>query len=401
MTLVMGIVNVTPDSFAETVPLVDADGARVRDAVERAYALVGAGADLVDVGGESTRPGAVRVDEAEELRRVLPVVRELAADGIAVSVDTMRARVASATLDAGACIINDVSGGTADPLMPSLIADTGATFVVMHRRGDSADMYAQAQYTNVVDEVCAELTRRVDALSQVGVNPTQLVLDPGLGFAKLSEHNWDLLKSLTQLRRLGLPLLIGASRKRFLGELLANAEGTPRDVTDRDYATAVLSFHAAMHGAWAVRVHDAASSVDAVRVAHKLRLQEPATVDGFEGRDIVRITGVSAPGFHGVFEFERRQGQEFVVDCALVPQSSAGVTDRLEDAVDYAMVAQTVVEHITGEPVNLIEALAENIAASLLKRFAIAAAEVVVHKPQAPVALPFDDVSVRVVRWRP
>ncbi|NDB17916.1 MAG: dihydropteroate synthase [Actinobacteria bacterium] len=396
----MGIVNVTPDSFAESVQLVDADQIRVDAAVRRAHDLVASGADIIDVGGESTRPGAQRVEESEELRRVLPVVRALVTDGITVSVDTTRARVASAAIDAGARIINDVSGGLADPGMPSVIADSDVTYIVMHRRGDSADMYAHAEYDDVVGEVSAELAMRVNALTGVGVDPTRLVIDPGLGFAKLPDHNWALLAGLERLRSLGLPLLLGASRKRFLGELLAGSDGIARDVAERDHATAALSLHAAMYGAWAVRVHDAASSADAVRVATRLRQSQVSPVAGFEGRDTVRINGVSATGFHGVFDFEREQGQVFRVDCTLVRRPSPAGEDRIDQTVNYADVADLIVAHISGEPVNLIETLAERIAAAILERFEVDAVEVVVHKPQAPLTVPFDDVSVTVLRWR-
>ncbi|MBD0676602.1 dihydropteroate synthase [Streptomyces sp. CBMA156] len=259
---VMGVVNVTPDSFS--------DGGMWHDpakAIAHGLALRARGADLVDVGGESTRPGSQRVPEEEELRRVLPVVRELTDAGVMVSVDTMRASVAEQAVEAGAAIVNDVSGGLADPAMARVVAETGAPFVVMHWRGQSADMERMAVYGDVVRDVVAELTGRVDALLAAGVKEDQLILDPGLGFAKTSEHNWALLGRLDALTALGRPVLVAASRKRFLGTLLADpATGELRPARERDDATAAVSVLSARAGAWAVRVHDVSGTADAVRV---------------------------------------------------------------------------------------------------------------------------------------
>ncbi|MEV6206488.1 dihydropteroate synthase [Kitasatospora sp. NPDC051914] len=259
---VMGVVNVTPDSFSDGGLWLDPAAA-----VAHGLRLTAQGADLIDVGGESTRPGAQRVTEQEELRRVIPVVRELAAAGAVVSVDTMRARVAAEAVAAGARLVNDVSGGLADPAMAEVVAATGAPFVVMHWRGQSADMDSLAVYDDVVADVTAELTARMTALLAAGVKEEQLVLDPGLGFAKTSEHNWALLGRLDALTSLGRPVLVAASRKRFLGTLLANPEtGELRPARQRDDATAAVSVLAARAGAWAVRVHDVAGTADAVRV---------------------------------------------------------------------------------------------------------------------------------------
>ncbi|WP_057227819.1 MULTISPECIES: dihydropteroate synthase [unclassified Kitasatospora] len=259
---VMGVVNVTPDSFSDGGLWLDPAAA-----VAHGLALTARGADLVDVGGESTRPGAQRVTEQEELRRVIPVVRELAAAGVVVSVDTMRAAVAEQAVAAGARLVNDVSGGLADPEMAGVVAATGAPFVVMHWRGQSADMDELAVYQDVVADVVAELTGRMAALTAAGVKEEQLVLDPGLGFAKTSEHNWALLGRLGELTALGRPVLVAASRKRFLGTLLADPEtGEPRPARQRDDATAAVSVLSAQAGAWAVRVHDVAGTADAVRV---------------------------------------------------------------------------------------------------------------------------------------
>ena len=258
--VVMGVLNVTPDSFS--------DGGCFADpatAIAHGLEMAAAGADYVDVGGESTRPGADRVNAAEECRRVLPVIRELAAAGVRTSVDTTRAEVAEAALDAGAALVNDVSGGLADAGMAKLVADAGVPWVLMHWRGHSREMYAAAQYGDVVTEVCAELTARVEDVVAAGVAPQQLVLDPGLGFAMRAEHNWALLAGLDRIVDLGLPVLVGASRKTFLGRLLADADGTVRPAEQRDAATLATTVLAAEAGVWGVRVHDAAASVDAVR----------------------------------------------------------------------------------------------------------------------------------------
>ena len=260
-TLVMGIINVTPDSFSDGGVYADP-----REASGAGVAMQAAGADLIDVGGESTRPGAVRITPAQELRRILPVIGELAAAGAAVSVDTSRAEVAAAALDAGASVVNDVTGG-ADPEMFALIAQRGVPYVLMHGRGPSLDMQERAHYSDVVAEVRAELASRLDAALQAGIAADAIILDPGIGFAKNGRHNWALLAALDELATLDRPLLVGTSRKSFLGRLLPDASGHPRPVDRRDAATIATTALAAEHGAWAVRVHAVRSSVDAVRVA--------------------------------------------------------------------------------------------------------------------------------------
>jgi dihydropteroate synthase len=266
---VMGVVNVTPDSFS--------DGGiawpEAADAIRHGLGLLDDGADLIDVGGESTRPGAVRVDAAEEWRRIGPVVRELSAAGAVVSVDTMRASTAERALAAGAALVNDVSGGLADPDLPRFVGAAGVPYVVMHWRGHSADMQRRAVYGDVVGEVRAELRDRLDALTSAGVDPEQIVLDPGIGFAKLAEHNWALLAAVGELATLGRPLLVGASRKSFLGTLLGSPD-RPRPHTQRDAATAAITAIVASRGVWGVRVHDVRSSVDAVRVVAALAAVE-------------------------------------------------------------------------------------------------------------------------------
>ncbi len=257
----MGVVNVTPDSFS--------DGGmwlRPEDAVAHGLRLLADGADLLDVGGESTRPGAERPAEDDELARVIPVVRELAATGALVSVDTMRPRVAAAALDAGAALVNDVSGGLADPGMLPLVATAGVPYVIMHWRRHSADMQAFAAYDDVLSDVLAELRGRVEAAAAAGIDAQRVVVDPGFGFAKTPEHNWRLLAELDRLHELERPLLVGAGRKTFLGRLLADAEGADRPPGRRDDATVATTVLAAAAGAWCVRVHEVRGSADAVRV---------------------------------------------------------------------------------------------------------------------------------------
>ena len=262
--LVMGVVNVTPDSFSDGGQWYGADAA-----ISHGLELVAQGADIVDVGGESTRPGAQRISQEEELRRVGPVVTELVRAGVPVSIDTMRAPVAEFALNAGVHLVNDVSGGLADPQMPRLVAATGACYVVVHWRGPSHDMYARAVYADVVREVRDELSARVETVVAAGVDPGHIVVDPGLGFGKRPEHNWPLLASLPAVGVLAggtFPVLVGASRKRFLGAVLASQDGTPRPFADCDGATVATTALAAAAGAWCVRVHQVPANADAVRV---------------------------------------------------------------------------------------------------------------------------------------
>jgi dihydropteroate synthase len=272
--LVMGVVNVTPDSFSD-------GGAWLQPAaaVSHGLRLAAEGADIVDVGGESTRPGAGRVDEAEELRRIGPVVSELAAAGVLVSVDTMRPAVAEFALAAGARLVNDISGGLADPGLPRLVAQARVPYVIAHWRGFSDDMYGRAVYDDVVREVRDELAHQVDAVTGAGVDPSMIIVDPGIGFAKLAGHNWSLLARLDEISRAGgqtpLPVLVGASRKSFLGRLLAGPDGQPRPVDERDDATVAVTALAAAAGAWCVRVHAVPANADAVRVAARWRDAAP------------------------------------------------------------------------------------------------------------------------------
>lgn len=259
-TLVMGVVNVTPDSFSDGGKYADTTGA-----VAHALQLVAEGADLVDIGGESTRPGARRPSQDEELSRVVPVVEDLAARGIPVSVDTMRAAVAEAAVAAGAVLVNDVSGGLADSEMLSTVARLDVPYVLMHWRAHSVEMQQHASYRDVVEDVVAELEERLRAATHAGITHS-IAIDPGIGFSKTTAQNWQLLRHLDRFHELGHPVLVATSRKRFLGELLADEDGD-RPPAMRDAATTATTTLAATHGAWCVRVHDVRSSADAVRVA--------------------------------------------------------------------------------------------------------------------------------------
>jgi dihydropteroate synthase len=273
----MGVVNVTPDSFS--------DGGRwlrPASAVEHGLRLVAEGADIIDVGGESTRPGARRTSFEDEMRRVIPVVRALSGAGAFVSVDTMRAAVADLAIRAGAHMVNDVSGGQADSGMFQVVAESRVPYVVMHWRGHSDVMQTRANYIDVVSDVSAELRGRLDAAQAAGVQQQQLIIDPGLGFAKTPAQSWKLLADLPRLRRLGFPVLVGASRKSFLGELQTSTDPNgQRDAAWRDDATAAVTALASAAGAWCVRVHSVKASAEAVRVT--TCLADACATDPFPG----------------------------------------------------------------------------------------------------------------------
>jgi dihydropteroate synthase len=255
----MGVVNVTPDSFSDGGEFLEPDAA-----IRHAFELLAEGADIIDVGGESTRPGAVRPTTSVELQRVLPVVGALAEAGAVVSIDTMRPVVAAAAIDAGARLVNDVSGGRAEPDLLRLVAEAGLPYICMHWRGHSADMQSKAVYADVVSDVVAELDAQLEACVAAGISADRLIADPGLGFAKTGDHNWTLLQRLDELEVLGVALLIGASRKRFLGTLLAAPDGTPRPAQERDDASAALTALLAERGVWGVRVHAVRANRDTV-----------------------------------------------------------------------------------------------------------------------------------------
>jgi dihydropteroate synthase len=260
-TLVIGILNITPDSFA--------DGGRhfeLKAAVERAKEMIKEGVDIIDVGGESTRPGSERISSEEERDRVIPVISALKELGAVISIDTTRSEIAKLAIDAGASYVNDISGGLSDSKMAPLIAShPQVQYIAMHWRGESKQMQAQAVYKDVVSEVRQELETRTHELIKSGVSPEQIILDPGIGFAKTSAHNWELLRHIDRLQLLGYPLLVGVSRKRFLGELVGS-----QNPDDRDSATVALTTELARKGIWGVRTHSVKPHVDAIKVVEEL-----------------------------------------------------------------------------------------------------------------------------------
>ena len=263
-TLVMGVLNVTPDSFS--------DGGRFNDptiATNHALKMIQDGADIIDIGGESTRPGSERISIQVELDRVLPVISALAGSGAAISIDTMRAEVARAAVDAGACLVNDVSGGKSDPEMLGYVATLNTPYILMHWRGPSNIMNTLTDYDDVVADVISEISQQVEVAVAAGIARERIAIDPGIGFAKTVDQNWPILKHLDVLEGLGLPILMGASRKKFLGELLAK-DGVARDSDERESATTAISTLMAVRGLWAVRVHDVKSSSDAIAVVDRI-----------------------------------------------------------------------------------------------------------------------------------
>ena len=263
-TLVMGVLNVTPDSFS--------DGGRFDDteiAISHALQMIEDGADIIDIGGESTRPGSERISVQVELDRVLPVIAGLVDSGVAISIDTMRAEVARAAIEAGACMINDVSGGKSDPEMLSYVSTLTVPYILMHWRGPSNIMNTLTDYNDVVADVTSEISKQVDLGVAAGIARERIAVDPGIGFAKTVDQNWPILKHLDVLEGLGLPILMGASRKKFLGELLAK-DGVVRDSDERESATTAISTLMAARGLWAVRVHDVKPTRDAIAVVDRI-----------------------------------------------------------------------------------------------------------------------------------
>lgn len=260
----MGVLNVTPDSFS--------DGGRFNDlkiATKHALQMHEDGADIIDIGGESTRPGSDRISVQEEFDRVLPVISALVDSGVAISIDTMRVEVARAAINAGACMVNDVSGGKADPEMLSYVATLKVPYILMHWRGPSNIMNTLTDYNDVVADVTNEISKQVDVAVAAGIARERIAIDPGIGFAKTVDQNWPILKHLDILEELGLPILMGASRKKFLGELLAK-DGVARDSDERESATTAISTLMAARGLWAVRVHDVKSTSDAIAVVDRI-----------------------------------------------------------------------------------------------------------------------------------
>ncbi|WP_232531975.1 dihydropteroate synthase [Microbacterium halophytorum] len=405
---VWGVVNVTPDSFS--------DGGEFFDqgrAIAHGRELLAAGATILDIGGESTRPGSMPIGAEEELRRVLPVIEALAGEAV-VSVDTYRAVVAERAVAAGARIVNDVSGGLEDPRIFEVAAAAGVQIAIGHWRGPSSDMYRMARYERVGAEIAAELSERVAQAIAAGVRRDQVILDPGIGFAKTPEQSWAALRELDEVRALGLPVLVGVSRKRFLATALGEDPSRDR----RDFASAVVSVLAAQAGAYGVRVHDVAATTDALAVlgewapagigAVASGEEAPDADAPAEGRGgaavpgTIELNGLAVFGRHGVFDFERENGQEFVVDVSLrLDTAPAAASDDVADTVHYGELADAVAAIVGGEPVNLIETLAARIADAVLAFDArIDAAVVAVHKPHAPIEQSFRDVAVTATRER-
>ncbi len=261
-TLIMGVINVTPDSFS--------DGGRLfvpEQAVEAGLRMADEGADLIDIGGESTRPGADPIDETEERRRVVPVIEGLAGAGVPISVDTYRASTAAAALSAGAALVNDISGLRYDPALAGVVAASGAALVLMHTRGRSREMYQQASYHDVIGEVLDELRQSIAFAASAGIQADHLIVDPGLGFAKEAVHSYEVLAGLSAFAELGRPLLVGPSRKSFLAKPL----GGPVPPPERDWATAAAVTAAVPGGAHIVRVHAVREMLHVVRVADEIR----------------------------------------------------------------------------------------------------------------------------------
>lgn len=388
-TLVMGIINVTPDSFSDGGQFL-ATG----HAVAHGRTLVAQGADILDVGGESTRPGAERPGPDEELRRVVPVIRDLARLGVPISVDTMRAEVARAAVEAGATLVNDVSGGLADPAMLATVAELGVDYVCMHWRGHLTDSRVGTTYADVVGEVTSELAARRDACLAAGIATDKLILDPGFGFSKDSDHNWALLRGLSEITSLGHRVLVGVSRKRFLGDLLEE-----RPPHERDAASAAITALVAGQGVWAVRTHTVRDHRDAVAVVERLHATA-STRTRARDRGTIDLRGIRAVGHHGVFPEERVEGQVFLADVTL----HLGVetrSDALTDTVDYSVVARDIAGLIAGDPVDLIETLAGRIADRCLSEPLVERVDVSVHKPDAAVGVTLSDIAVTIHRGRP
>ncbi|WP_405218476.1 dihydropteroate synthase [Agrococcus sp. Ld7] len=391
MTEVWGILNVTPDSFSDGGRFVDPGAA-----IAHARRLLAQGADVIDIGGESTRPGADPIDPSEERARILPVVEALVREGVRVSVDTIHASTARAVMDAGAEIVNDVTAGLHDEDMLRAVAAGRARIVLMHSRG--IDVTRDTEYDDVVQEVAQHLVDRVAAAEAAGIDRDRILIDPGFGFSKAADDNWRLLAQLRALTGMFLPMLVGTSRKRFLGALLP--DGAAAD--ERDGLTAITSVLAAQAGASAVRVHDVASTVAALRALEAVQAAAEATADHDADSGSIRLEGIRAFGHHGVLPEERRDGQEFVVDVDLSVQVGAAArTDRVTDTVHYGELAERIVAAVERDPVDLIETLAARLVELCMEHPLVEAAHVTVHKPSAPVGVPFGDVSVTLGRSRP
>ncbi|HEU5003600.1 MAG TPA: dihydropteroate synthase [Actinomycetota bacterium] len=386
-TLIMGVLNVTPDSFSDGGQFLDPAAA-----VEHALAMVAGGADIIDVGGESTRPGAEPVSEAEEAARVVPVIRALAAQSpVAISIDTTKAAVAQAALEAGAVIVNDVSALRADMAMTPLVQASGAGVVLMHMLGEPRTMQEHPRYGDVVSDVTAALAGWAVTAEAAGIPRECVALDPGIGFGKTLQHNLALLHHLRTLGALGYPVLVGPSRKSFIGTALGLG------VEDRLEATLAVVAWCVAHGAAVVRVHDVQAAVRAVRMTEAIASVGKATPPA----DRVVLRGLEVFAFHGVHPEEQAKGQPFLIDVeAWLDLAPAAHSDDLSAALDYSRLAATLRSVATQQRYDLIETLAGRLAAAVLAEAGVTRAVVRVAKPQAARALGARDIAVEVVRTR-
>ena len=394
MTKLMGVVNVTPDSFSDGGLYLDPEAA-----IGHGRELAAAGAEILDVGGESTRPGAEAVSEDEELRRVIPVIRGLVATQAEISVDTSKAAVASAALDAGAGIVNDVTALRGDAGMASLCAERGATVVLMHMRGEPRTMQDDPRYGDVVAEVKAFLAERVEAAVAAGIAEERIWLDPGIGFGKTAAHNMELLRRLGELRELGRPLVIGTSRKSFIGKVDGSAAG------DRLGGTIASSVLAAAEGAEVLRVHDVAEMRQALAVATAILGVGSSPMEnhgnGIESSAEIELRGLSIYTHHGVSEAEQEVGQRLEFDISFdVPDCDAMLTDRLEDTVDYAQVCDIVALAATERSYKTLERLAQVVGERLMERYGSESVRVRAAKPEPPLPLAIQEVAVEVTQER-
>lgn len=407
---VMGVLNVTPDSFSDGGSYLDSAAA-----LARAEEMLAAGAQIIDVGGESTRPGATPVSPEEEQRRVLPVVRELVRRGVSVSVDTIHASTAREAATAGAAYINDVSGGLHDPEILRVAAqaskERGVRFIIGHWRGVPDPAHSRSAYADVVCEVRESLQRLALAAQAAGVAREHIILDPGLGFDKTAAQSWQLLAACGSIAELGYPVLIGASRKRMLGDVLADLPAAAKDGLcagagwhERDLVTAVSSVHAALAGAWGVRVHNVAATVQAL-AAHSAYLRAAlgtaanlthtsSAACSTAASNTIQLKGLEFFAHHGVYEHEKRDGQRFVLDLTLTTVPPPCGSDELANTVDYGTLATQVLTAVTAESYDLLERVAEVALETVLQNQLVLAASVTVHKPEAPIPAKFGDVAV-------
>lgn len=422
MTILVGILNTTPDSFSDGGNFLDASAA-----VDHAHQLVSEGAAIIDIGGESTRPGSTRVTPEEEQRRILEIVRRVKDLGVTVSVDTVNAGTAAAALAAGADIINDVSGGLHDPQMLKTVAKHNAGFIAGHWRGFPKPDNSRSDYMDVVAEVIEQLQQRAAAARQAGIAASKIVLDPGLGFDKTPEQCWRLLRALPRLQRIGYPLLIGASRKRMVADLIAQQPGRGGEQADRqgggsvsgaveragerDLVTALITAACASYGVWGVRVHDVAASQLALAVARETGTANESGTAGQTAAgswpaeelsgDTISLTGLRVFAHHGVLAEEKRDGQTFLIDAVIhLNTAASAASDELKQTVNYADLAVALKTAAAEGSLDLIETLAHRLADVALSFSGVESARITVNKPDAPIPAEFLNVAVTVTKHR-